>query len=279
MECYSLLYEYRVGNCVFVCCPFFVFKEKDSAEMLPQWTLLPQDHMNALLDLSVDQVQLQFEDLLGLKKTQTCLKEAALLDYFVVGFWWAKEKNFTCQQISFVMALLQLLIDNMKDRQMAFAENFKAFTQKLLGTRKSTVDTGANPLFDVDQIKSITDYFKSSLFQHYRLYQFLFTHPRDEMLLGMERSVEVANSSDFAAPLEEGIPSEVYFRDMAPSPAPPPTQGPDECLEKSKEEPGESEQEEGRENLEGFSVEDVREVLGETTKEMLTKLQVPFTAA
>ncbi|TRY86863.1 hypothetical protein DNTS_002554, partial [Danionella cerebrum] len=56
----------------------------------------------------------QFEDALSFKKHQTCLKEAALLENFVNAFWWAKEMNFTSQQISFIMALLQLLIDNIK---------------------------------------------------------------------------------------------------------------------------------------------------------------------
>ncbi|KAL6474698.1 hypothetical protein MHYP_G00157380 [Metynnis hypsauchen] len=245
--------------------------------MFLQWTLLPLDHMNALLDLSVDQVQLRFEDILGLKKHQTCLKEAALLDYFVVGFWWAKEMNFTCQQISFILALLQLLLDNIKDKQMPRSENFKVFGKKLLSARKSAADTDVNPLFDSDQIKSIMDYFKSSLFQHHRLYEFLFTQPRDEVLLGMERCIDVANSNDFPAPLEEGMPSEVYFRYMASSPATPLTQGLDECLKKNEEEPGKSQQAEDHESLEGFSVEDVREVLGEMTKEMLTKLQADFT--
>ncbi|KAL7869809.1 hypothetical protein AOLI_G00137970 [Acnodon oligacanthus] len=257
------------------------FHEHKTAEMCLQWTILPLDHMNALLDLSVDQVQLRFEDILGLKKHQTCLKEAALLDYFVVGFWWAKEMNFTCQQISFILALLQLLLDNIKDKQMPRSENFKVFDKKLLSARKSSADTDVNPLFDSVQIKSIMDYFKSSLFQHYRLYQFLFTQPRDEVLLGMEdtdmRTIDMANSKDFAAPLEEGMTSEVYFRYMASSPATPLTQGLDECLEKNEDEPGKSQQVEGHESLEGFSVEDVREVLGEMTKEMLTKLQADFT--
>ncbi|XP_066522507.1 ciliary-associated calcium-binding coiled-coil protein 1 isoform X2 [Hoplias malabaricus] len=245
--------------------------------MFPQWSILAQDQISLLLELTVDQVQMQFEDILGFKKHQTCLKEAAILDYFVAGFWWAKEMNFNCQQISFIMALLQLLLDNLKDKQMPFSENIKAFTQNLLTTRKSSADTNVKPLFDRDQIKSITDYFKSGLFQHYRLYQFLFTHPRNEMLQGMERNIEVVNAGVFAAPLEEGIPSEVYLRYIAPAPETPPPQELEECLEKHEEEPGESEQREGHTILEDFSVEDVREVLGEMTKEMLTKLQAEFT--
>ncbi|XP_053496056.1 ciliary-associated calcium-binding coiled-coil protein 1 isoform X3 [Ictalurus furcatus] len=220
----------------------------------------------------------QLADVLDLKKHQTCVKEGSVLDYFVAGFWWAKEMTFTCQQISFIMSLLQLLLDNIKDKHMPFADNFKEFTRTLLSSRQSSPSASAtvNPLFDVDQIKSITDYFSSSLFQHYRLYEFLFTHPRDDMLLGMERYIEVVNPADFVAPLEEGTPTDDLHH-IAPSPVAPPDQDSDACAEKDEEESDECEQVETLESREGFSVGDVREVLEEMTREMLGKLQEDFT--
>lgn len=66
-----------------------------------------------------------FEEMLGLKKHQSCVLEAAQLDYFVAGFWWAKEMNFTCQQISFIMALLQLLLDNIASK---YVESVKSIS-------------------------------------------------------------------------------------------------------------------------------------------------------
>lgn len=42
------------------------------------------------------------------------MKEAALLDYHVCGFWWAKEASFTPAQTSFTMAVLHMLLDNMR---------------------------------------------------------------------------------------------------------------------------------------------------------------------
>ncbi|XP_017339783.1 ciliary-associated calcium-binding coiled-coil protein 1 [Ictalurus punctatus] len=250
----------------------------EAGEMFLQWPCLSCENINVLMELSVDQVQLQLADVLDLKKHQTCMKEASVLDYFIAGFWWAKEMTFTCQQISFIMSLLQLLLDNIKDKHMPFADNFKEFTRTLLSSRQSSPSASAtvNPLFDVDQIKSITDYFSSSLFQHYRLYEFLFTHPRDDMLLGMERYIEVVNSADFVAPLEEGTPTDDLHH-IAPSPVAPPDQDSDACAEKDEEETDECEQVETLESREGFSVGDVREVLEEMTREMLGKLQEDFT--
>lgn len=66
----------------------------------------------------------QFEDILNIKNQQTCVKEAALLEYFVNGFWWAKEMNFNSKQISFIMALLQQLLDNIKCKWPSLKSSF-----------------------------------------------------------------------------------------------------------------------------------------------------------
>lgn len=56
----------------------------------------------------------ELKEILGFRNYQTCMKEAALLDYYVCGFWWAKEANFTPIQISFTMAVLHMLLNNIR---------------------------------------------------------------------------------------------------------------------------------------------------------------------
>lgn len=51
---------------------------------------------------------------MSFRNHQTCMKEAALLDFYVCGFWWAKEANFTTTQTSFTMAVLHMLLDNIR---------------------------------------------------------------------------------------------------------------------------------------------------------------------
>ncbi|TRY86862.1 hypothetical protein DNTS_002554 [Danionella cerebrum] len=240
-----------------------------------QWNCLNPEQLKNLLKLPVDQVQLQFEDALSFKKHQTCLKEAALLENFVNAFWWAKEMNFTSQQISFIMALLQLLIDNIKNKHASFAESFTTFSETLLSTRSppSTKEKSSS-FFSNEQIKDIMDYFRISLFQHHRLHELVFSHQREELLVKMEKSIEVINPVDFSAPLEEGFPCDLYYRHMAPSSVQAPEEDPQESQEEVLEEPEAAVLEEGHE---GFSVEEVRELLGEMTREMLTNLQADFT--
>ncbi|XP_030630945.1 ciliary-associated calcium-binding coiled-coil protein 1 [Chanos chanos] len=240
-----------------------------------QWERMSYEQINMLLDLPVDQVQLQFEDILQCK----LLQEKALLDYFVAGFWWAKDMNFTCQQISFILAVLQLLLDNIKDKQMSFVDNIKEFSQTLLNSTKSLpCKMEANcKLFDENMLKPVIEYFKTSVFQHYRLYEFLFSQARDQQHHGMKRSIETANSASFAAPLEEGMPADVYNRYMVSSTLE--QDGTEEMRE--SHEVTENESKEATKQVdpgyESYSTEDVQEVLGEIAKEMFANLQANFT--
>ncbi|XP_045074327.1 ciliary-associated calcium-binding coiled-coil protein 1-like isoform X3 [Coregonus clupeaformis] len=192
-------------------------KENYAEKANPQWKCISHEQINTLLDLTVEQVQLQFEEILGLKNCLTCLKEASLLGYFVCGFWWARQMNYTCQQISFIMALQQLVLDNIREKQMPFGDNLNEFAKLISGTHQSP-SPEVDPLFDAEQAMSITDYLKCSLFQNYHLYEFLFHQPREELLLGEKRTIEVISSADFVAPLEEGMTTEVFLHYMAPSP-------------------------------------------------------------
>lgn len=42
---------------------------------------------------------------------------SSLLDYYVCGFLWAKEGSFTDPQTCFMMAVLQLLVDNIRGEE------------------------------------------------------------------------------------------------------------------------------------------------------------------
>ncbi|MGH0129631.1 UNVERIFIED_CONTAM: hypothetical protein FKN15_044253 [Acipenser sinensis] len=195
------------------------------------WKFLSHSQVNMLSELSVEEVQKKMEDILQFKNRQMCLKEAALLDYYVSGFWWTKEMNFTSQQISGFMTLLRMLLENAK-KHMSLVENWKELAKTMAGIRQSSpVGKGGIEFFSVDQAISIIDYFKSSLFQHYKLYKFLFSQPRDELVLGLEMGKQ-----DYD---ERTSVTEAEVKDP----------------------------------LEGYTVEDVKSVLGLVTRDVIGNLQ------
>ncbi|XP_044034214.1 ciliary-associated calcium-binding coiled-coil protein 1 isoform X2 [Siniperca chuatsi] len=151
------------------------------------WEALPHQQIQDLLKKTGDELQSEIKEILGFRNHQMCMKESALLDYYVCGFWWAKEANFTPIQTSFTMAVLHMLLDNIIEKQMVLVENLMEFAKALAAAcQYSTSEEDTTSLLDREEAKSLISYIGNSLFQKYRLYELLFTTSREELLTGME---------------------------------------------------------------------------------------------
>ncbi|XP_032358810.1 ciliary-associated calcium-binding coiled-coil protein 1 isoform X1 [Etheostoma spectabile] len=155
-----------------------------------QWEVMPNQQIQELLKKTMDELQTEITAILGLRNHQICMKEAALLDYYVYGFWWAKEANFTPIKISFTMAVLHMLLDNIREKQMVLVENLMEFAKALgAACQWSTLKEDSPPLLDREEATALITYIRTSLFQKYRLYELLFTTSREELLTGMESNM------------------------------------------------------------------------------------------
>ncbi|XP_030699712.1 ciliary-associated calcium-binding coiled-coil protein 1 isoform X4 [Globicephala melas] len=187
-----------------------------------------------MLAEDIDGVQQKLEKFLNFRNLQTCLKEASLLDYYVSGFLWARGMDFSIIQYSKFMTLLDMLLHNLKTLHMSIEDSIKWLREVMaeIGPSHSQKNEEWN-IFDVKQANAIVDYLKVSLFQHYKLYEFLFFSAREEIVIGTE-----------------GLNQE---------------QGPEE----SQPEADTSE----TDPLAGFTIEDIKLVLGQVTDDILISIQ------
>ncbi|KAK2910768.1 ciliary-associated calcium-binding coiled-coil protein 1 isoform X2 [Channa argus] len=171
-----------------------------------QWEALPHEQIEDLLQRTSDEIQWKLKEILDFRNCQTCMKEAAVLDYHLCGFLWAKEANFTLTQISFTIAVLHMLLDNIKEKQMGLVENLMEFAKTLAAACQGlTSEEDTTSLLGTEEATKLINYIKKSFFQKYRLYKLLLTTPREELLTGTERTIEVFSWQDGFTPLEEGI--------------------------------------------------------------------------
>nr|XP_006209165.1 ciliary-associated calcium-binding coiled-coil protein 1 isoform X1 [Vicugna pacos] len=228
-----------------------------------------------MLAEDVDGVQQKLQKFLNFKNLQTCLKEASLLDYYVSGFLWARGMDFSIIQHSKFMTLLDMLLHNLRTLHMSLEDSIKWLGEVMaeIGPSRSQKYEEWNT-FDVKQANAIVDYLKISLFQHYKLYEFLFYSAREEILIGTEQVIEVVKppGHPFPDPLEEGIAFGIYSAFIEPPPTVDtemkglnPEQGPEESQPKA----GISE----TDPLVGFTIEDVKSALGQVTNDILIGLQ------
>ncbi|KAJ7324304.1 hypothetical protein JRQ81_017324 [Phrynocephalus forsythii] len=237
------------------------------------WKFLSLDEITILLGKDIAGVQRTLEEFLNLKHRLTSLKEAAILDYYVSGFWWAKALEFTPVQLGGFLTLLKMLLENLETQHMPLEENIQVLGRTMAGIGQCNAEiSGGFEFFTVDQAKAIINYLKISIFQHYTLYEYLFHSPREELVIGDENVIELVKPADlpFPAPLEEGLPCDIYSRFIALVP---------EEEDASKEIDGgihpeeEVDAEPLKDPLMGYTVEDVQSVLGEITSEMISNIQ------
>uniref|UniRef100_A0A8D0GV44 Ciliary associated calcium binding coiled-coil 1 n=1 Tax=Sphenodon punctatus TaxID=8508 RepID=A0A8D0GV44_SPHPU len=171
--------------------------------------------------------------------------------------------------------LFFFFLDCVSAEHMTLQDNIKELGRTMAGVGQphSEKSSGLN-FFNIDQAKAIISYLKSSLFQHYKLYEYLFHSPREELVIGNENVVELVKPADapFPAPLEEGIACDIYSRFIASPPA-----GEMETEVRIIDEESSPEELETEaldvDPLAGFTVEDVKLVLGQITNEIIGSLQ------
>ncbi|XP_075922488.1 ciliary-associated calcium-binding coiled-coil protein 1 isoform X3 [Petromyzon marinus] len=210
-----------------------VTEEKDvsKAEIV-----LSFSQVESLASLTLEEVQTHLAEMLHLREHETSLREAALLDVYVSAYRWAREHGFSSQQILYVVTLLHTLLQNIEERRMKLVENLKACSRQLVGV-------GCDDLacLSLEQGKLVLGYLTTSLFQHYRLYEFVFTQPQDVVIIDSQNAEE---------PIVEEAEEEERMAD-------PPADYPS-----------------GDDPLRGHTLAEVRTTLEEVAAEMIGELQV-----
>ncbi|XP_062959425.1 ciliary-associated calcium-binding coiled-coil protein 1 isoform X2 [Cynocephalus volans] len=220
-------------------------------------------------------VQEKLGTFLNFKNLQTCLKDAILLDYYASGFLWARGMDFSIIQYSKFMTLLDMLLHNLRTLHMSLEGNIKWLGEVMaeIGPTHSQKSEEWN-IFDVKQANAIIDYLKISLFQHYKLYEFLFYSTREEIVIGTEQVIEVVKPAghSFPDPLEEGMSFDIYTTFIER----PPTLDTETKGLDQEQGPEESQPETDTSDMDplvGFTIEDVKSLLGQVTNDILIGIQ------
>uniref|UniRef100_A0A8C8Y0Y5 Ciliary associated calcium binding coiled-coil 1 n=1 Tax=Panthera leo TaxID=9689 RepID=A0A8C8Y0Y5_PANLE len=255
--------------------------ERD-AEFQEHEKILSPDFLSAaqiteMLTEDINGVQQKLKKFLNFKNLQTCLKEAILLDYYVSGFLWARGMDFSVIQYSKFMTLLDMLLHNLRTLHMSLEDSIKWLGEVMaeIGPPHSQKNEEWS-FFNIKQANAIIDYLKISLFQHYKLYEFLFYSTREEIVIGTEQMIEVVKPSGglLPDPLEEGISFDIYSTFIEP----PPTLDAEVKGLDQEQVPEEFQSEANisdADPLVGFTIEDIKSVLGQVTDDILIGIQ-PF---
>ncbi|CAH1785095.1 unnamed protein product [Owenia fusiformis] len=200
--------------------------DQEEREGALAFKVLSEQKTRELLEVeTVEEVQSKLVEILDLPNYEIDLKEAAILDYCVSAIWWGREQKFTIQQLSGMFTVVHTLLENIKERHLTVVENICEYKKMLVGIgQESPEETGGLNFFDISQAATLNEYLYSSLFQHYKLYEFMFTTTQAEEIIGTDLEIEVALpcTMPWPPPLDEGVSEEMYDTYIT-QPTPPPT--------------------------------------------------------
>ncbi|XP_021169021.1 ciliary-associated calcium-binding coiled-coil protein 1 [Fundulus heteroclitus] len=168
--------------------------------------MLPLHLIRELQKHSAEELLHKMENILGFTNHRTCIKEAVLFHYYLSGFSWATEVQFTHTQTCFTMAVLHMLLKNLTEKQMNSVDNMVAFMEAMAAAwHPSPSDEDTCSVLDNDEATELIGYVTKSLILKNRLYGCLFTISTQSHLTGMERTMQRLNGQDTFTPLEESI--------------------------------------------------------------------------
>lgn len=188
------------------------------------FAVLSQEASEELLEMDVLSMESKLQELFSLNPV-TELRDAAVLDHYVGATWWGKGQGFDPKQLSGFFTIIHNLMEKIKDESLPLVETFKEFRKMLVGIAAETpdgVESGGCEFFSADQARQITDYLHSSLFQHFKLYEFMFSQQQTEEIISNELTLEVPPpaSLPFPPPLDEGITEDIVQEYLAiPTPS------------------------------------------------------------
>merc|ERR1712227_298006 len=190
------------------------FRDSTDAKESLAWKVLNDVQTKEILETeTVNQLQECILKQMSFPNYECDLKEGILLDYYVSAMWWAKEQTFSSEQTSAFFTVVQTALDNLKDQQLDVPPALVEFKKMLVGCGlENAENSGGLDCFDSSQAKSITEYLFTSLFQHYRLYEFVFSATQAEEIIGTDLEVEVAPGADlpWPPPLEEALIGDIH---------------------------------------------------------------------
>lgn len=240
------------------------------------YKILSQEQCTELMGLEVTDIQNKLCEIFKLSNYCTDLQDAATLDYYTSAVWWGKQQSFTTQQLSGFFTMVHTLFTNVKDQHMHLVDNLKEMQKMLRGIEPdySDVKSAGMEFFNLQQAKSISEYMFTSLFQHYKLFEFMFSHTQAEEIIGTDLEIEVAKPAamPFPPPLDEGVEESLHTSYIA-TPPPSPEPEVDESAKSSEPPPVE--------DIDAFSEltpQDVLEVVESVTKDLMSGLQLDLAA-
>ncbi|XP_031572549.1 coiled-coil domain-containing protein 189-like [Actinia tenebrosa] len=153
-----------------------VSKERRFKPRVLCWVDLTLENVDEILkSKSADETQSILADIFKIKDHKEELRSGILIDLYYYSIQFAKDNNFTKEQISAFFSIIKCIHEMAIDTPFGNVKPVFEYTKDLILCHSIKRPPFSIALFSTDQVKNITTYIVNTYFRHYKLYKYAFT--------------------------------------------------------------------------------------------------------
>ncbi|KAJ3056395.1 hypothetical protein HK097_007124 [Rhizophlyctis rosea] len=160
------------------------------------YSLFSPEQLADLGDADVDEAVNKVARFLSLATWREDLQTNILVSFHFCNYLFAKDNNFTPQQIGALCAIMKTVLDRSVEKALPLPEAVALFRKLLLGHFSPTVSSDSEPelgsweIFGFREVKLATDWAASGLFPHYRLHYYVLTTDQERQNVDLSLTLE-----------------------------------------------------------------------------------------
>lgn len=174
---------------------------------------LSQEQIADLLESDSEASAIKMAAFMGISNWREDLQMNINLSFLLNAFYSAKEFGLSPGQISAFVGIMKITMEKSMEKGLTHIKSIELFRKVM--ANHSIIFPGSEeqvPVFGPTEISVLIQHAVSGIFQHYRLFQYVFSMEQEKMDIEVKVTVEKPQS---ATPLIEAVTLEAYEAEQA----------------------------------------------------------------
>lgn len=179
------------------------------------WNVLSPSDAKQIMEMTGREMAERVAFVLSLADHDCSMQQAAELDCYVSALWFARENGFGVRQIAMFFSIFCQLVRNYKERRLFLRDNVHALKQMMAPDPSGFSQF---EVFDAHQQQLVVKYITETIFEHCKLFIYLFSHEQPELIRSSSLVIDTPAlpGQIFPHPLEDAVSKEMWHEHVCP---------------------------------------------------------------
>ncbi|KAL5033832.1 hypothetical protein BDV3_003473 [Batrachochytrium dendrobatidis] len=188
------------------------------------WLYLTQENIDELKACEPDDELGKLAQIIGMPLWKDDIQCSILMSFYYSNYYFSKENKFSPIQISVFFSIMKLTLDKSLEKSLTHTQTLSEFKKLLfdslaepsspaiLANSTNQIEDPTSSIFEPAECKLIIDYAMTTLFQHFKLFHYVFNNDQEKQEVSWPVALEIPFS---ALPLSDADTFEVHEAEKA----------------------------------------------------------------